>query len=379
MALLVRSATRVERDIQMNSWAWRQVWEWSCDAPPGLPLERRRGYEVMAQTFWIASLGHVVFAGILVMMQIPAMTVLNAVCIAANLIALVMHRRLQLKRAMAVKMAVTVVMLSLSIAWMGQDAGFEYYFFLLLCEILISDLSARYKAGMSVTVGSVALMAVVLTPYGVPWEMRDASVPRMLQATNLVMVFLVLGVIMWRLHVITERCEHHFRRDATHDYLTTVLNRRAIFHEVDMLWHQQRHFTLLLLDADHFKQVNDDHGHTAGDEVLRHLASTLRGALREHDRLGRVGGEEFLIVLPASEREAVLAMAARIRQRLAERPCRLGALTLPVTFSMGLAVSDEVSTVQELIDLADRRLYRAKSAGRDQLVVGELESVETTA
>ncbi|MCI0509170.1 diguanylate cyclase (GGDEF)-like protein [Chromohalobacter marismortui] len=329
----------------------------------------------MAQIFWIASLGHVVFAGILVAMQIPAMIVLSVVCILANLVALVLHRRLQLKQAMTVKMAVTLLMLSIGIWWVGPDAGFEYYFFLLLCEILISDLSVRYKVGMSVAIGSVALMAIMLPSYGIPWVTRDASVSRALQVINLMMVFLVLGGIMWRLHAITERCEHHFRRDATHDYLTKVPNRRAIFHEADMLWHQQRHFTLLLLDADHFKQVNDTYGHTVGDEVLRHLAYIVRGALREEDRLGRVGGEEFLIVFPDSTRDEALTVASRIRRCLEEQPCCLETLTLPVTFSMGLAASDEVASVQELIALADRRLYRAKSAGRDQLVMSDLEIV----
>ncbi|NWO56079.1 hypothetical protein DEJ73_07410 [Chromohalobacter salexigens] len=379
IALSLRSAARAERDIQMNSWAWLRLWQWSCDAPGGLPLERRRGYEVMSQIFLIASLGHMAYACVLIGLQMPWVTLLNLACVAANAVALMLHRRLQLRRAMTVKMTVTLVVLSLSIFGLGPDAGFEYYFFLLLCEMLISDMGARYKVAMSVSIGSVAVATLTLAPLATPWMAGGAALHQELQIINLVAVFLVLGLIMWRLHVITERCEHHFRRDATHDYLTTVLNRRAIFHEADMLWHQQRHFTLLLLDADHFKQINDEYGHTAGDEVLRHLANTLRGALREHDRLGRVGGEEFLIVLPESEREEVLAVAAHIRQCLADRPCQLDTLTLPVTFSMGLAASDEAASLPEVIDLADRRLYRAKSAGRDQLVMGELEPVETTA
>ena len=67
----LRSAARAERDIQMNSWAWLRLWQWSCDAPVGLPLERRRGYEVMSQIFLIASLGHMAYACVLIGLQMP--------------------------------------------------------------------------------------------------------------------------------------------------------------------------------------------------------------------------------------------------------------------------------------------------------------------
>lgn len=359
----------------MFSRAWLQLWGWSCNAPGGLPLERRRGYEVMSQIFLIASLGHIAYACVLVGLQMPWVIVLSLACVVANTVALMLHRRLQLRRAMTVKMTVTLLMLSLSIWWISPDAGFEYYFFLLLCEVLISDMGSRYKVGMSVAIGSVAVATLTLVPLTTPRIADSTALHQELQVINLVAVFLILGLIMWRLHVITERCEHRFRRDATHDYLTKVLNRRAILHEADMLWQQGRDFTLLLLDADHFKQVNDHHGHTAGDEVLRHLAYIVRGALREDDRLGRVGGEEFLIVFPDSHRDEVLSVASRIRRCLADQPCRMEALTFPVTFSMGMASAKEVTSLQDLIDMADRRLYRAKSAGRDQLVMSDLEII----
>lgn len=359
----------------MTSRALQRLWGWSCSAPGALPLEHRRSYEVVAQTFVLASLGHLLFACVLIGLQIPLLIVLNLACVATNTAALMLHRRLQLHRAMTVKLSATLLLITSSVWLIGPDAGFEYYFFLLLCEMLISDMGARFKVGMSVAIGSVAVATLTLVPLTIPWMAEGAALHQELQVINLVAVFLILGLIMWRLHVITERCEHHFRRDATHDYLTMVLNRRAIFHEADMLWHQQRHFTLLLLDADHFKQVNDDYGHTAGDEVLRHLANTLRGALREDDRLGRVGGEEFLIVLPDSTRGEVLSVATHIRRCLADQPCRMEALTLSVTFSMGMATAQEATSLQTLIDMADRRLYRAKSAGRDQLVMSDLEII----
>ncbi|MCK0766387.1 diguanylate cyclase [Chromohalobacter beijerinckii] len=359
----------------MTSRALQRLWDWSCSAPGALPLEQRRSYEVIAQTFVLASLGHLLFACVLIGLQTSLLIVLNLACVATNTAALMLHRRLQLHWAMTVKLTATLLLITSSVWLIGPDAGFEYYFFLLLCEMLISDMAARYKIVMSATVGSVALATLLMAPHSTPWMLEAKEFREDIRLTNLVMVFLILSLILWRLHVITERCEHHFRRDATHDYLTTVLNRRAIFHEASMLWQQGRDFTLLLLDADHFKQVNDTHGHTAGDEVLRHLAYILRAALREDDRLGRVGGEEFLMIFPDSTRDEVLSVASRIRRCLVEQPCRMEALTLPVTFSMGMATAQEATSLQALIDMADRRLYRAKSAGRDQLVMSDLEII----
>ncbi|MHB0776209.1 GGDEF domain-containing protein [Halomonas sp. WWR20] len=185
---------------------------------------------------------------------------------------------------------------------------------------------------------------------------------------NLGSVFLLFSFIVVQLYVITARTEKRYRVDASHDSLTGVLNRRAVFELAGEHCQRGAGFALLLLDADHFKAVNDNHGHSAGDEVLRHLAMILKKTLREGDLLGRVGGEEFLVILPGTGREEALMVASRLRQGLAQQPCRLQKLTLPVTLSMGLALSREATQLSEMIDLADRRLYAAKSSGRDQLV-----------
>ncbi|MEE2731136.1 MAG: GGDEF domain-containing protein, partial [Pseudomonadota bacterium] len=162
--------------------------------------------------------------------------------------------------------------------------------------------------------------------------------------------------------------EYRYRRDAMHDSLTRVLNRRAIFERASFYWRAQRDFVVVLVDADHFKDINDNHGHTAGDAVLQHLARLLRQSLRDEDSVGRVGGEEFLLLLPDTSKPDAIGAAMRIRKRLAQYPCRFDAIKLPVTLSMGIATSNEESQLQDLIELADRRLYAAKDTGRDRMV-----------
>ena len=142
---------------------------------------------------------------------------------------------------------------------------------------------------------------------------------------------------------------------ASTDLLTGLLNRRMLDRALGRL---SANDTVIMLDLDHFKQVNDDLGHAAGDEVLRVFGSVLRGTVRGRDTVGRFGGEEFLIVLaPGANAEAFLQ---RLRAEwLAERP-------LPITFSAGIVLS--AGDPDETVSLADQALYQAKEAGRDQWV-----------
>jgi two-component system cell cycle response regulator len=155
------------------------------------------------------------------------------------------------------------------------------------------------------------------------------------------------------------------------DLLTGLYNRR---HLSDVLTRQhaiaQRNtlpLGVILLDLDHFKQVNDTYGHAAGDQVLCEVARRMRGQLRTGDVAGRWGGEEFLVVLPDSDDAGAAQVAERIRTALAVEPVHFAGHDIAVTMSAGCAV-DAMATPQELISLADTCLYRAKETGRDRVV-----------
>ncbi|WP_163578049.1 sensor domain-containing diguanylate cyclase [Halomonas faecis] len=163
---------------------------------------------------------------------------------------------------------------------------------------------------------------------------------------------------------------------AEYDELTGTLNRRGLWRHLDETLvddHAPHH--LLLLDIDHFKPVNDRHGHPAGDALLRLLAQRLGGELRAHDGLARLGGEEFVIVVSGLAQPEVLQIAERLRTCIADAPFQLEAetaLTIPITVSLGIASLPNASTRRHghtlAIAQADQALYAAKHAGRNRAV-----------
>ncbi len=161
---------------------------------------------------------------------------------------------------------------------------------------------------------------------------------------------------------------------AVTDSLTGLHNRRYGLFQLDrMLAQAGRGLAVMLLDIDHFKRVNDTHGHSVGDRVLSLVARRLRAQLRAGDLLARIGGEEFLIALPDADRALALGCAERLRAAIAGHgfATGAGAQLLGVTISVGIALSDPGAgeTAQSLLDRADAALYGAKAHGRDQVTL----------
>ncbi|MBN2195324.1 MAG: diguanylate cyclase [Polyangiaceae bacterium] len=157
------------------------------------------------------------------------------------------------------------------------------------------------------------------------------------------------------------------------DDLTQVNNRRRFFElarqETQRARRYQRDLSLLIIDVDHFKNINDSHGHGAGDEILVGISRTMLDTLRCTDTLGRVGGEEFAIVLPETGADSAQLAGERLRSRIAERSLVTSAGELSVTVSVGAAtLSPSDRDFDALLRRADQALYLAKSAGRDRVV-----------
>jgi len=158
------------------------------------------------------------------------------------------------------------------------------------------------------------------------------------------------------------------------DDLTQVYNRRYFHEEADKqlaLAHRyQRPAAVLMLDLDRFKQINDTHGHRAGDEVLKHFAHICRETMRETDIIGRTGGEEFAILLPETDLDSAFQLAERIRSRVASASLQSHGAILSYSVSIGVAVKHaEKMLIQELLSQADKALYAAKEAGRNHIQI----------
>ncbi|MBZ9885855.1 GGDEF domain-containing protein [Mesorhizobium sp. CA10] len=155
------------------------------------------------------------------------------------------------------------------------------------------------------------------------------------------------------------------------DSLTGMQNRRYFDDALREYLHEFRRIDrpvgLMILDLDHFKQVNDTHGHDVGDEVLRAVASCLRGMTRYHDVVARLGGEEFAVVTPNMDVELLARFAERIRKAVANMSIMSGNVRLKVTTSVGLAVWDHKESAEDFYRRADRQLYEAKKQGRNRV------------
>lgn len=194
-----------------------------------------------------------------------------------------------------------------------------------------------------------------------------------------------LGVTLLALGPLTVASINAARNDlldkldhaASYDFLTDALSRSAFMRlgraALSQLAPDNKPLTVLMLDIDHFKQVNDRYGHAAGDQVLMQVADIIRGILRENDLFGRLGGEEFAVILPHMPVRAAEAIAERLRQDVESANILLDEGTkIRVSVSIGItnATSTHETLLERMLSAADTALYRAKSAGRNRIVLG---------
>ena len=188
---------------------------------------------------------------------------------------------------------------------------------------------------------------------------------------NLLICLLVTAVVLTLVSLVVRRYQQRIAALATTDSLTNLPNRRGFeLHVEQALQEAQRDSSPLcavMLDLDNFKQINDRHGHLAGDEVLRSFAERLRAALRQSDILCRWGGEEFILLLKNTDRHAAHELAEKLRQHCADQRYPMGGEALQVTVSLGLSQWQPGEALHDLLGRTDRALYRAKQAGRDRV------------
>ncbi|HEU0201799.1 MAG TPA: diguanylate cyclase, partial [Burkholderiaceae bacterium] len=189
-----------------------------------------------------------------------------------------------------------------------------------------------------------------------------------LQAIVLVLVVLlavVLGMLAWR-HHRTSRAMHQL---AMTDELTGLPNRRHVLARLEAMLGQKGGCALLIADIDHFKSINDECGHLAGDDILRAVADVLRDGAREPVALGRLGGEEFVLALPGADEEAACHAAERLLAQVRALAVDAWLPGRTVTISIGITVAVADDTVSRMLRRADQALYAAKAGGRDRAVV----------
>ncbi len=170
-----------------------------------------------------------------------------------------------------------------------------------------------------------------------------------------------------------EEYSKKLKMQATTDTLTGLANRRKITVLLEeaikgVIDNNKDNFNIIMLDIDFFKKVNDTYGHTMGDEVIKSVSNHMQESIGKEGIVGRFGGEEFLIILYNKNTNYVFKLADDIREQIAHKIIELEKKKISVTVSMGIAASSESTNIQEILDIADKRLYFAKENGRNKVI-----------
>jgi diguanylate cyclase (GGDEF)-like protein len=252
---------------------------------------------------------------------------------------------------------------------------------LLMVALMFGTFSLRPRQVLQVAVMGALLLGLVM---GLLAWRRPAQHPAAVELAH----FLMLTAMLMAIAAIAHRLEELRRRLknqrqeleealvrieflATMDELTGLANRRQLTRAMDQEARRADRtgacFCVAILDLDHFKRVNDLHGHAAGDAALRHFAHNSARIVRATDMLGRWGGEEFLLLMPDSALPSAVEGAQRLRRALAQAPLQHEQVTLALTLSAGVAQYKVGESVQQTIERADAAMYRAKVSGRNRV------------
>ena len=211
----------------------------------------------------------------------------------------------------------------------------------------------------------------LLWPGTVATEMTTDSALNVVSAFSYIVIVLSLHAAL--IAMVLGRLIADLRHRSRHDGLTGLLNRRAIEELIEVQIRRSMRngepFSVLMLDLDHFKSINDRFGHAVGDQAIRHVAAVLLAGVRDVDDIARIGGEEFLAVMPGAALDTVTPVAERLREQLAAQPLHVDGTSVAVTVSIGVAQwSHPTDDVSRLLVRADAALYQAKQRGRNRVV-----------
>ena len=244
-----------------------------------------------------------------------------------------------------------------------------------IMSLITSDASGGVMA-------RVLLPAAIVLPAILGWlrwygqfslGLYDTAAGLTLFTASVIIVFVIMTLASAALLNRSDTERARMQYEATHDALTSVMNRHGILEqmrvEMSRCFREKRTMGIALVDVDRFKLVNDELGHNAGDEVLKEVAQRLKKSLRAYDGVGRYGGEEFLLVLPGCDLESAMMRAEALRSAIASSAIQLPEESRDVTISIGVSIYNPHEGVprEELIRWADVALYAAKANGRNQV------------
>jgi len=317
-------------------------------------------------------------------------------CVLGAMIALQWGVRLFVRRAPAWRWHAATVLVALAVTWYGLEPAHGAVRIATISALLAAlsfltawdmQLAARWKLDwrwrllLSVPIvlvglvfGARSLKALLDPGIAVTYMTANSA----LNAGSAVVYLVVaLAFQLTLVALVVSQFVTELTEASRFDALTGTLNRRAIDEVLDAEVLRSRRlkevFSVLMIDVDHFKDINDRHGHAAGDRGLQHLGTVFTTQMREIDCVGRYGGEEFVVLLPGTSMAEARRLADRLRERVEALPLRWQERPIGLTISVGLAQwQGDADDVAGLMARADAALYRAKQGGRNRVMASEL-------
>jgi diguanylate cyclase len=256
----------------------------------------------------------------------------------------------------------------------GWDSGFHYYLLVGAPVIFISR-ARSLRTRMSLLLGLMgSYLALDLSMHRIePWDVLSPQTLEVMRSLNILTTIGLLAYLSGLYYRMVAQAEKQLTHLATTDPLTGLHNRRSMAdlaaYEIVQRRRHGEPLSVVLADIDHFKQINDRHGHEVGDAVLAAISLALREAVREQDSIGRWGGEEFLILMPQASMAQASKVAERLREQVQQMVLTPGGEPLRITLTMGVSEHQKDEPLDQLIRRADEALYRGKAQGRDQVVL----------
>jgi len=317
----------------------------------------------------ITIVGGLFFIAINSIRGLTALVILQVVFVLYSLFLLPVIWRTEQLRFWAKAYLVPWIVLMLVVLAMPQSVASAFIWVVLLPLALHFLLG--WRAGLTLSLASLILAGVVAI-----WRFGLPTTPdQMVFATNFVVSGLTVTALGYVYDRGREQAEIELHRLAVTDSLTGLPNRKlleATFRRLTSLSQRQDStLSLLIIDLDHFKQINDNHGHSAGDQVLMAFGQYLTDRLRDSDFACRTGGEEFLVILPGADRQQAAGLADEIRRGLETAPIGHDGIRIRFTVSIGVAQWQvDGQSLDEVMRVADQRMYECKRRGRNQVIAG---------
>lgn len=324
----------------------------------------------------MAGVTHLCFLWLFYKNGIMALAAVNIASSLCYMLAFSFLQRHQLNQAWVLIAGEAVAHGILAVYLIGWDSGFHLYI-LLGPQIVVVSIFDKWRVKVPFTVSLVILYMGLdlLLRHATPSYILERSILDGLYYFNLFTVLLFLIGLASIYYGMVVQSERQLREMAVTDPLTSLRNRRGVLAsaEVEAAKHRRdgRPLSFVLCDLDHFKSINDTHGHETGDKVLQAVSHVLRSAVREGDHAARWGGEEFLVLLPETEPQGAMLVANRLRESVAALavPGKNGPLSISMT--MGVSSLRPNEPIEQAIARADKALYKGKHGGRDRVELAD--------